>query len=163
MSFPGRTTGVAVAGIIETDPTLVFTDFSGLNPFIDVANELVTECCTPWNGTTGNKQMRPSQAYTPARLELIERWLTAHFYCTLDPRVQMEAAGSVRQSFQKFVGTGFEGSQYGQNAMRIDTLGGLAAKNNKPQFMRDLPIGIFSLGSHEGRYQPRCQTSGYCP
>jgi hypothetical protein len=133
--LPGRTTRSLVAGIIEVDLTIVQTDMSGLDPFIDIANELVTECCT----TTG-------ATYLPYRLEMIERWLTAHFYAMRDERPQMERAGPVAQTFQKVVDTGFEATLYGQQAIRLDTRGGLAAKNNKTKHMRDLPVGIFHLG-----------------
>ena len=133
--FPGRTTPANVAAIIEVDLTIVGDDLSGLDPFIDAANEMVSECCT----TTGS-------TYTPYRLELIERWLSAHFYAIRDPRPVSERAGPVAESYQKVVDQGLEATQYGQMALRLDSRGGLAAKNNKVKHMRDLPVGIFHLG-----------------
>lgn len=131
-----------MAAIIEVDATIVGSSptYPGMDPFIDIANEMVTECCT-----------LQGQTYTSYRLEMIERWLTAHFYAIRDPRVEMEAAGSVRESFNRVTGLGLQGTQYGQQVLRLDTAGGLAAKDNKPQHMRDLPIGITYLGSNRGR------------
>ena len=116
-----RTTRAQVATIIELDSTLI-PDDDALSPFVDVATELVTECCT---GDAG-----PDTAYSDTRLELIERWLTAHFYAVRDPRVVSERAGSVSATYQSSIGLGFDTSHYGQTAMRLDTNGGLARLNN---------------------------------
>lgn len=108
-----RTSSAAVGGIIEVDADI------SLTPFIEVANALVTECC----GDVDD--------YDATRLELIERWLSAHFYTERDPRVKTEQAGSVRQENQSIVAIGFDNSHYGQMAMRIDTNGGLALLNEQ--------------------------------
>lgn len=112
MSLPGRTTPALVRGIngeIGTD--------ADLNPFIDAANELVTEKCT----TSG---------YSNARLELIERWLSAHYHCVDSPRASRERVGSITVEPQGKVDIGLDNSLYGQMAMRLDTAGNLAAMNN---------------------------------
>lgn len=114
-----RTTRAQVEGIIEVDATIIPND-DAMAPFIAVANELVTEACV----TNG-----PSTAYTNDRLELIERWLTAHLYTHRDPRAVTEKAGSVGAGYQSKVGLGFDTSHYGQTAMRLDTNGGLAKLN----------------------------------
>ena len=116
-----RTTRAEVEEIIELDASVIPTD-AALLPFITVANELVTECCV----TNG-----PATAYDATRLELIERWLTAHLYTNRDPRVTEERAGSVSVSYQSKLALGFDTSHYGQTAMRLDTNGGLAALNDK--------------------------------
>jgi len=108
-----RTTSADVEGIIEVDSNI------SLTPFITVANELVTECCSS------------SSNYTAIRLELIERWLSAHFYCVRDMRAESEKAGSISEKKQSKVDLGFNTSHYGQMAMRIDTEGGLAALNEQ--------------------------------
>lgn len=107
-----RTTDEAVAGIIETDEDIPLT------PFIEVANELVTEVCG--SVTT----------YTTTRLELIERWLSAHFYAIRDPRSTREEVEGIRDTYESKVDLGFDLTRYGQQAMRLDTNGGLAALNN---------------------------------
>jgi hypothetical protein len=107
-----RTTAELVGEIIEVDSTI------SLIPFIEAANALVTECCS-------------TDDYDDIRLELIERWLSAHFYCMRDARPYQERAGSISQSYQGKVDLGFDLTHYGQMAMRLDTVGGLAALNEE--------------------------------
>jgi len=104
-----RTTDANVRLIIETDPNI--TD---LDPFIVMANELVTECC----GDAG---------YSSTRLEMIERLLAAHFYTLMDPRVAAEKAGPVSSNYKFTTELGFNNTHHGQAALRLDTEGGLAA------------------------------------
>ena len=115
-----RTTKTLVGTIIELDAAVV-PDDDAFEPFITVANELVTEACV----TNG-----PATAYTATRLELIERWLAAHLYTNRDPRAAAERAGPVGSTFQSKIDIGFDTSHYGQTAMRLDTNGGLAKLNN---------------------------------
>jgi len=105
-----RTTSGQVADIIEVDASI------GLEPFMMIANELVTEVCT-------------DKGYTDSRLELIERWLSAHFYTNRDPRAVNEKAGPVGVTYQSAVALNLNTSHYGQTAMLLDTAGGLAALN----------------------------------
>ncbi len=60
---------------------------------------------------------------TADRLQLIETWLTAHFYTIRDPRVVHEKAGSVMAAYQTKVDVGLSTSHYGQMAMILDTSG----------------------------------------
>lgn len=108
-----RTTYTAVGKIIEIDSSF---DSDAFEPFIETANALVTECCS-------------TDDYDAARLELIERYLAAHFYTLRDPRAETEKAGSVSVKYQSKVELGFDTSHYGQMAMRLDTAGGLAKIN----------------------------------
>lgn len=109
-----RTTPADIKLIIEVDEVSV----PDLTPFIDLANELVTECC----GSSG---------YTATRLKMIETWLAAHFYCVRDPRTGSEGAGGVSTSYQGSTGMHLDLSTYGQQAMLLDTKGGLAALNSR--------------------------------
>jgi len=129
-----RTTPTLIGGIIEWDSDESKVTFISMTPFIDVANELVTECC----GSSG---------YTAMRLELIERWLSAHFYTVRDPRVESEKAGPVSEKFQSKVGLGFDTSHYGQMAMRLDTEGGLAALNEQVKKGKKVTVGVTWLGT----------------
>jgi len=124
-----RTTPAAVALIIEVDADIVLTSF------IEVANALVTECC----GSVST--------YDATRLELIERWLSAHCYTIRDMRAEEERAGSVTEAKQSAVGLGFDTSHYGQMAMRLDTAGGLAALNEQVKRGRTGTVGISWLGT----------------
>jgi hypothetical protein len=132
----GRTTRAEVAEIIELDSEII-PDDAAMAPFILTANLLVTEACV----TNG-----PTTAYTDERLELIERYLTAHLYTLRDPRAVNEKAGPVGATYQSRVDLGFDTSHYGQTAMRLDTNGGLAlinsdSKKGKPR------VGVTWLGT----------------
>ena len=109
-----RTTSDLIEEIINVDASI------SLAPFINVANALVTECCTGYD-----------EEYTDAHLIKIETWLAAHFYTVRDPRAESEKAGSVSEKFQSKVDIGFSTSHYGQMAMRLDYKGGLARLDNK--------------------------------
>lgn len=132
-----RTTKDNVAAIIELDGEIVPNDAAML-PFITVANELVTEFCT---GSAG-----PATTYTTDRLELIERYLAAHFYTNRDPRATSEGAGGVSVGYQSKIDLGLGTSHYGQSAMLLDTNGGLSTlnKNTKNGVSR---VGVSWLGT----------------
>lgn len=104
-----RTTEAQIEGICEV------SEGTDLAPFIEVANDLVTEICVP-------------AGYSAVRLELIERWLAAHFYCVFDPRTQSESAG-VSESYEGSAAMHLNRTRYGQQAMLLDTAGGLAKLN----------------------------------
>jgi hypothetical protein len=108
-----RTDAASVALVIEVDSSI------DLTVFIDTANEMVTELCT---GTTNG----PTPAYSSTRLELIERWLAAHFYAVRDNRRTQEQAGPVMESFQFKLGLGLDVTMYGQQVKILDTNGSLA-------------------------------------
>jgi len=112
-----RTNATNIKAIIEVDTTIIAAD-SDLDPFISTANELVTEICTGTNA--------PDPVYSATRLELIERWLAAHFYAIRDPRAKSEKAGSVGVSYRGKTDLNLSLTHYGQQAMMIDTNGGLA-------------------------------------
>lgn len=100
-----RTTAEAVAAIIEVD-----SDIS-LTPFIETASNLT------------DRVAAGDFAVTLTTLELIERWLSAHFYAQRDPRVTSERAGSVGASYQSAVATGLKNTHYGQMALSLDPTG----------------------------------------
>lgn len=132
-----RTTAAQVKAIIETDSSIIVAD-ADLDPFILVANELVTELCT---GTAG-----PTPAYTGTRLELIERWLAAHFYCVRDPRSTSESAG-VSVNYENKVDLGLSLSRYGQQAKLLDTAGGLATLDEQTKKGTNRRVSVSWLGS----------------
>ena len=103
-----RTTTDAVRAIIEVDDTI------DLTPFIEAANALVTEVCAS------------VETYDNTRLELIERWLSAHVYTVREGRAVSESVKGVGQTVQSYVGPNLATSHYGQQAMMLDTAGGLA-------------------------------------
>ena len=125
-----RTSALLVQGIIETDATI-----GSLDPFILAANELVSEVCAPLG-------------YGDIRLELIERWLAAHFYAVRDLRIASESAGSVKSDYQHKVDLNLAVTIYGQQAMTLDTIGGLASLNKQTTSGITRPkFGVFSLAT----------------
>lgn len=124
-----RTTPDQVKGIIQVKAG------ADLTPFIFSASELVTEVCVP-------------AGYSEERLELIERYLAAHFYTLLEPRASSETAGPVSETLQSKVDLFLSTSHYGQHALVLDTAGGLARLNNAMQTNKgSRTIGVSWLGS----------------
>jgi len=108
-----RTTDALIRGILDVD-----TAITDLDPFILIANEIVTEVCS-------------DSSYTAARLVIIETWLAAHFTAIRDVRRDTERVGTVSEVYQYKVDLNLHQTQYGQQAMLIDTAGNLAALSKK--------------------------------
>ena len=123
-----RTTAAAVGLIIAVNADISIT------PFIEVANNIVTQNCTIVD-------------LTVATLELIERWLSAHFYRMRELQVAEKRAAPVSQSFQSTLYTGFDNSTYGQMAMRIDWSGALSSLNEQAKKGGLLTAGITWVGT----------------
>jgi hypothetical protein len=137
-----RTSPTLVQGLTEVDASV------SLTPFIDTANTLVTEFCTGVNG--------PTPAYDTDRLELIERWLSAHFYRLRDLIPVVERAGSVAEHKQYKMELALNQTPYGQHAMFLDTNGGLAAWNDSVVNGKPRRVGVTWLGSSpEPTYEER--------
>lgn len=100
-----RTTATAVGLIIEVDANI------SLDSFIETASSLVDDVAAA------------SSPPTATRLELIERWLSAHFYAMRDPRPTGEKAGPVSANYQSKVDLGLKTSHYGQMAISLDPTG----------------------------------------
>jgi hypothetical protein len=105
-----------------------------LVPFIDAAAQLVEEICVP-------------VGYTEARLEMIERYLAAHFYAITKPRLQTENIDSLQNTIQSKVDLGLNLSHYGSQAMVLDTSGGLARLNAQSTSKDSkTTLGVGSIG-----------------
>jgi hypothetical protein len=116
MSVEFFTTADAVGGIIELDEEI------DLTPFIETAHNIIERTCL-------------DSDYDDATLELIERWLSAHFYAIRDPRTIAEAVKGISERYESGIsgsakGTGFSLTRYGRQAMLLDTDGNLAALDN---------------------------------
>lgn len=129
-----RTDATKVASIIELDEDI------DVMPFIEAANELVTEVC-PAASDVGDEA-----GYTDTRLELIERWLAAHFYAIRDPRMTNVAPTGLSVGYQGRTDMGFNHTSYGQQALRLDTKGGLAAIEAKAK-RGGGKVGMYWLGT----------------
>ena len=108
-----RTTEAAVKGILLRDYDSV--NLPSLTPFIDTATLIVDGISTY---ATNN-----GPAVSAAQLEIVERWLSAHFFKMSDrPYKQKSTAGS-SASFDGNTGMGFDATLYGQMAKRLDPTG----------------------------------------
>lgn len=123
-----RTTSELVQGIIQVQEGV------DLAPFIDTANQLTTDICGEYD-------------YTAVKLELIERWLAAHFYAIFDSQLSAAKAGSVSVRFQNKIDYGLKLTHWGQTAMRLDTEGGLAAWDNAANTTKRIKVSIGWLGT----------------
>lgn len=112
MSYPYRTTPDAVKGIFSA------ACLDTLVGYIESANSIVTSVCL----TSG---------YTDVKLELIERWLSAHLAAVDKSQLKRDEIRNAREEYQSRVDLGFDVTHYGQQAMRIDTAGNLAILNNQ--------------------------------
>ena len=130
-----RTTQENVATVID------IMDGVDITAYILTANELVTEVCASVTDDDGVAY------YSDDRLELIERWLAAHFYAVNDPRAAMEKAGPVSQTLQYKVDLNLANTMYGQQAMVLDTQGGLAQLSKQAEDGKKRSAGVFWLGS----------------
>lgn len=118
-----RTTPEAVVKICPLE-----REDDDINPFIEAANSLVTAVCL-------------TSDYVDSTLELIERWLSAHFYCILRPQAKFKSAGKVQKSTDSKVDLGLDQTRYGQMAKSLDYAGNLAALDNKLKETK----GVFDL------------------
>ena len=127
-----RTTSGNVQGILSShyDGTAVLT------PFIDTANSLVSRVATADTLVT----------LSAVDLELIERWLAAHFYAHADQLMTSKSTGGASGSFQGQTGMVLESTQYGQTAMLLDSTGYLSRLSNETKTGTKQKAQLFWLG-----------------
>lgn len=90
------------------------TSISSLDPFIETASLLVDIHCA-------------ASGYSDALLEMIERWLAAHFLVLYIRLRASEKAGPVSASYESgTLSTGLKATVQGQQALLFDSKGGLA-------------------------------------
>lgn len=103
---------------------------------IRTAHSLVWDICAQYKA--------PLKPYSTEKLGLIEAWLAAHFFHINSPQASNEHAGPVSQGFQYFVSQDLRNTMFGQQAIMLDTNGGLAqwcldvAKGKKTAAMKFL-------------------------
>lgn len=114
-------------------PSRVLPD---LQQFIDSASAIVDDVATC--------AIDRDMARSAAQLELIERWLAAHFYAQMDMLYQSRSTGGATASFQGQTGMSLDSTRYGQSAVNLDYSGCLSAIG-KRQF-----AGGFWLGQDNG-------------
>lgn len=113
-----RTTPAAVKAILLREYDTV--DMPSLQSFIDAASVTVDQVAA-----NDDKQVM-----TPASLEVVERWLSAHLYQDGDPGYKSRNTAGASGQFQGPTGSGpFETTRFGQSAMMLDSTGWLQRRN----------------------------------
>ena len=115
-----RTSEAAVKLILLQDYETDLSPSSvSLVPFIDTASAVVdrVEACA----------VAKDKTLTAAELELIERWLSAHFYVQSDQTYASKSSAGASASFHGQTGMHLESSRYGQTALNVDFSGCLTA------------------------------------
>lgn len=138
-----RTNEAAVKGILLSDygPDKDGNEPS-LEPFIDTAASMVddlVECATAKGKTL-----------SAGKLELIERWLAAHFYVQSDQTYASKSTEGASASFHGQTAMYLESSRYGQTAMRLDTSGCLDGRGGSERKV----AGGFWLGKRRSEQIP---------
>lgn len=123
--MPVRTTNALVEAILVD-----FREEVPLAPFIEAANHVVNRVVAVAPKGEGFYYDEIGSAEDATALEIIERWLSAHFYAAgPDARTQFEGVGPLMTRFQTRVDLNLSLTHYGQQAMVLDTSGALAAWN----------------------------------
>jgi hypothetical protein len=128
-----RTTPELVAGIIEVDPG------DDVSPFIYSANSVVTAVC-------GVADPPYSDGFFNSQMELIERWLSAHFYGIMNQQLLASKADVAAYHFQAKIDYGLKATMYGQQVMLLDNQSLLAALENTSEIKRKIHLDITHLG-----------------
>lgn len=90
-----------------------------LTGFIATANAIVDRVATC--------AISKGMSLSSTELELIERWLSAHFYVMSDQNYASKSTGGQSASFQGKTDMSLAASKYGQAAMNVDYSGCLSA------------------------------------
>lgn len=113
--MPVRTSADRVSKIIDYDTELI----PDIQPFINDASIMVDTLVATDISVSANV------------LELVERYLAAHFIAITDPRVATEQVGSLLTTYQYKLAQGLAITHYGSMAMFLDTSGRLSNWNNR--------------------------------
>lgn len=118
-----RTDATAVVALMLPGKDYDTRRSPSLTPFIDTANALVTRVatCAATKGIT----------LSAAELELLERWLSAHFYCMSDQTYSSRSTGGASGSFHGQTGMALDATKYGQTAQMLDSSGCLVSLSKR--------------------------------
>jgi len=128
-----RTTVSNVRAIVDIDSEIIVVD-ADLDPFIEIASHLVTIHCEP-------------EGAGVLELELVERWLAAHFYHVRDQRPGSKKAGAAGESYKMEIDKGLDSTQYGQHAMLTDSSNALKQLNKRVTENVPKSIGVLWAGT----------------
>lgn len=112
--------------VVDADVKRILPTSLDTQPFIETASLIVTERLA-------------GAGYSPARLQRIELWLSAHFACLADARVtRLDADGASATYEAGKLGMGLDFTRYGQMVHTLDVQGILAqdSQTMRPAFLR---------------------------
>lgn len=126
-----RTTEDKVGSIVEIDSA------DDVAPFITTANVMVTKVLA-------------SSGYDVDLLELIERYLAAHYYRIFRPQVTSESVSGVSESITLSIGQQLKQTTYGQQVLMLDVDGYFAQIQGRAETGKGKrKIGMTWLGTAE--------------
>ncbi len=140
MPAPYRTNEVAVKSVLAPGKEYDLRLNPSLVPFMDAAQALT-------NRVAGLAVHRSSGGYSPNELEVIERYLAAHFYLTSDKAYSNKSDGGASATFMQQTGKRLDQTPHGQTALNLDYLGVLNGINSNAR------ARMFSLA---GTWGGRC-------
>lgn len=154
--FMARTNFTNVSAVVEIDSAIT-TDAV---EHIDSANVLVSKMVAKAKDTDGNPFY--SEVGDATQLEIIERWLAAHFYAVTDPRFASERSMTeeVKYSIGK-LGMMLSATMFGQQAMILDDSGWLANLNAELTTTKGKRVYVEWLGTGDGNEPITGTASGY--
>jgi hypothetical protein len=112
-----RTTAELVTALFEEGTV---DDGVDLTPYIEASSMVVDRVVATAKDDYG------SDYYNNIQLEIIERWLAAHYFSVRSPASVFEGAGKVQSSYESKVDLNLNNTRFGQAALSLDTAGGLA-------------------------------------
>jgi hypothetical protein len=116
-----RTSSGAVKGILLRD----YDGKADLTPFIATASAMVDQVVY-----YAQRKVIPF-FHSATLLELIERWLAAHYYACSDQPFSQKSTEGASGGFQGKTADFIQGTKYGQTALRLDVSGVLEALDRR--------------------------------
>ena len=116
-----RTTPQAVQDLLAGE----YDGKTRLSPYIETASVMVD-----WLAT---QDLAAEGLLNTGQLELIDRWLSAHYYQMSDSGYTTRSTGGASGGFQGQFTQGFKMTRYGQTAMILDVTGLLAKRDKEAE------------------------------
>jgi hypothetical protein len=139
---------VTTAEVQQILPPNLVPAAQDLSPFIIAADNLVQAQCA-------------TQPYTATELKEIERWLAAHFVMLQNPQYMSERLGDEGYTRALQVGFGISMTSFGQSALTLDYLGGLARIDYHVSRGKRAKATINHLGSRRYDYHSGIGSRGF--
>lgn len=146
-----RTNATAVLSLFDLteDEVDVIIDADTADAYIEAASSIIDDVCL-------------ESGYSDAKLELIERWLSAHFLAAIiERRGKSEAVtgvAGVSTTYEGLTQMGFDYTPYGQHAKLLDTEGNLAALEETQQKAgKVFRATMLHIGGPDRRGEPECE------